>query len=82
MIGGWQIKQNECPLPASRFALGFLETDLVRRSPGDDSRAPERYLTADDGITPLTADDGVTVLTTGRQQCQLVMGDVRVPLPA
>jgi len=41
----------------------------------------DEYLTADDGITLLTADDGVTLLTTGRQQCQLVVGEGRVPLP-
>jgi hypothetical protein len=32
MISGWQIKQNKCPLPASRFAFGFFGADLVRRS--------------------------------------------------
>jgi hypothetical protein len=41
----------------------------------------DEYQTADDGITLLTADDGVTLLTTGRQQCQLVAGGGRVPLP-
>jgi hypothetical protein len=41
----------------------------------------DKYLTADDGITPLTADDGVTLLTTGRQRCQLVVGGGPVPLP-
>jgi hypothetical protein len=39
-------------------------------------------LTADDGVTLLTADDGVTLLTTGRQQCQLELGDLRRPLPS
>ena len=41
----------------------------------------DESLTADDGITLLTANDGVTLLTTGRQQCQLVVGGGRVPLP-
>ena len=39
-------------------------------------------LTADNGVTVLTADDGVTILTTGEQQCHLVAGGVRVPLPS
>jgi hypothetical protein len=39
-------------------------------------------LTADDGVTVLTADDGVTILTGDEQQCHLVTGEYRVPLPS
>ena len=55
------------------LSLSAVATMRVDREPG--------YLTADDGITRLTADDGVTLLTTGRQQYQLVIGGVRIPLP-
>jgi hypothetical protein len=39
----------------------------------------EEYITADDGVTRLTGD-GVK-LSTGRQQCQLALGNLRVALP-
>jgi hypothetical protein len=62
------------------LVLLFLGLSLSAVATMRVDREPE-HLTADDGITRLTADDGVTLLTTGRQQYQLVIGEVRIPLP-
>jgi hypothetical protein len=62
------------------LVLLFLGLSLSAVATMRVDREPE-YLTADDGITRQTADDGVTLLTTGRQQYQLVIGGVRIPLP-
>jgi hypothetical protein len=59
--------------------LGLLSLAAVREPK---VQCQPEYLLADDGITRLTADDGVRRLTTGRQQCQLELGDLRVPLPS
>jgi len=58
--------------------LGLLSLAAVREMKVE--CGPE-YLTADDGATLLTADDGVPLLTTGRQRCQLELGNLRVPSP-
>jgi hypothetical protein len=61
--------------------LAFLGLISLAAAQAMTVECQDEYLTADDGITLLTADDGVTLLTTGRQQCQLVVGGGRVPLP-
>jgi hypothetical protein len=58
--------------------LGLLSLAAVREAKVE---CQAEYLTADDGVTRLTADDGVTLLTTGRQQCRVEVGDLRVQLP-
>jgi hypothetical protein len=58
--------------------LGLLSLAAVREMKVE--CGPE-YLTANDGATLLTADDGVPLLTTGRQRCQLELGNLRVPSP-